>query len=203
MKTYPTITSIPTNQSIYAFDKLDGSNIRAEWDKKRGFYKFGSRKQLIGADDETLGQSREMIVDTYADDLAHVFQERRWDRVICFFEFHGPTSFAGLHKPGETPEVTLFDVAPHRKGILEPNEFLEFFGHLKHAPLLYEGDPDEAFIESVKDGSLEGMTYEGVICKGAHQSPGRPLMFKIKNRAWIEAVKAMYANDEKLLRELL
>jgi len=203
MKTYPSITSIPTNQPIYAFDKLDGSNIRGEWNKKRGFYKFGSRTQLIGEDDKTLGPSRELIMDTYADDLAHVFQERRWDRAICFFEFHGPNSFAGLHQPGETPEVTLFDVAPHRKGILEPNVFLDFFGHLKHAALLYQGDPDEAFIQSVKDGTLEGMTFEGVICKGTNISPGRPLMFKVKNRAWIEAVKVKYANNEKLLKELL
>lgn len=28
---------------IYAFDKLDGSNIRFEWSRKRGFYKFGTR----------------------------------------------------------------------------------------------------------------------------------------------------------------
>jgi hypothetical protein len=203
MKTYPTITPILTNQPIYAFDKLDGSNIRAEWNKKRGFYKFGSRKQLIGADDTTLGQSREMIVDTYADDLAHVFKDRRWDRAICFFEFHGPGSFAGLHKPGETPEVTLFDVAPHRKGILEPKVFLDLFGHLKHAELLYHGNPNDPFIQSVRDGTLEGMTYEGVVCKGKNISPGRPLMFKVKNQAWIDQVKALYANNEKLLKELL
>ena len=203
MKTYPTIVGKITHQPIYAFDKLDGSNIRAEWSRKAGFYKFGSRKRLVGEDDEILGPSRELIVGTYGDDLARVFKDRRWDRAICFFEFYGPSSFAGLHDAGEGQEVTLFDVAPHRKGILEPKVFLDAFGHLKHATLLYHGNPNEPFIESVRDGSLEGMTYEGVVCKGKNISPGRPLMFKVKNRAWVEAVKARYSNNEELLRELL
>ena len=203
MKSYPSINGKITHQPIFAFDKLDGSNIRAEWSRKAGFYKFGSRKRLVGEDDELLGQSRELIVDTYADDLAHVFKDRRWDRAICFFEFHGPNSFAGLHEPGEPPEVTLFDVAPHRKGILEPKVFLDLFGHLKHAALLYQGNPNDPFIESVRKGELEGMTFEGVVCKGKNISPGRPLMFKVKNVAWIEKVKARYANDEKALRDLL
>jgi hypothetical protein len=43
MKTYPSISRDIVGQPIYAFDKLDGSNIRAEWSKKNGFHKFGSR----------------------------------------------------------------------------------------------------------------------------------------------------------------
>ena len=44
MKQYPTIPKTIQSIDIIAFDKLDGSNIRAEWNPKKGFYKFGSRK---------------------------------------------------------------------------------------------------------------------------------------------------------------
>jgi len=44
MKSYPSIPGKHTNGiPLTVFDKLDGSNIRAEWSKKRGFYKFGTR----------------------------------------------------------------------------------------------------------------------------------------------------------------
>jgi hypothetical protein len=40
MKEYPSIDrEIRFGEPIYAFDKLDGSNIRAEWNKKRKFWK--------------------------------------------------------------------------------------------------------------------------------------------------------------------
>lgn len=203
MKTYPTINKQIIHQPIYAFDKLDGSNIRGEWNKKSGFYKFGSRKRLVGADDKVLGQSRELIVDTYGESLTQVFKDQRWDQAICFFELYGPNSFAGIHDPGDQLEVTLFDIAPHKKGILEPKEFLKLVGHLKHAALLYHGNPNEPFIEQVRNGTLEGMTDEGVVCKGKNLSPGRPLMFKVKAQAWIDKVKARYGDNEKILQDLL
>ena len=53
MKSYrsiPFANKIPENETFYVFDKLDGSNIRAEWNPKKGFYKFGSRSQLLTPD---------------------------------------------------------------------------------------------------------------------------------------------------------
>ena len=47
MKQYPSISGKLVNTKIYAFDKLDGSNIRGTWSKKRGFYKFGTRTQML------------------------------------------------------------------------------------------------------------------------------------------------------------
>lgn len=45
MKQYPTINYWNKGyfgESCYAFEKLDGSNIRAEWSKKQGWHKFGT-----------------------------------------------------------------------------------------------------------------------------------------------------------------
>lgn len=48
MKSYPSISKNPLlNKEVYLFDKLDGSNIRAEWGSKQGFHKFGSLTKLI------------------------------------------------------------------------------------------------------------------------------------------------------------
>ena len=38
-----------------AFWKHDGSNMRFEWSPKRGWHKFGSRRQLLDESDEVLG----------------------------------------------------------------------------------------------------------------------------------------------------
>ena len=48
MKEYPSIPyRIHGDLDIIAFGKYDGSNIRAEWSQKKGFYKFGTRKRLL------------------------------------------------------------------------------------------------------------------------------------------------------------
>jgi hypothetical protein len=40
---------------IMAFNKLDGSNLRFEYSQKRGFYKFGTRKQIIDSNSIPFG----------------------------------------------------------------------------------------------------------------------------------------------------
>jgi len=39
VKTYPSIDAKICDGQYYVFDKLDGSNIRAEWSKKQQLYK--------------------------------------------------------------------------------------------------------------------------------------------------------------------
>jgi len=54
MKQYPKILyfdQAPLNEQCYAFNKIDGSNFRAEWSKKRGWYKFGTRNTMINSMD--------------------------------------------------------------------------------------------------------------------------------------------------------
>ena len=63
MKSYPTIPRQNRRLNYaYVFDKLDGSNIRAEWNPKKGFYKFGSRTRLLGTDQEFIAEAQELIL---------------------------------------------------------------------------------------------------------------------------------------------
>lgn len=202
MKTYPTITRDVQNVAIYAFDKLDGSNIRAEWSRKKGFWKFGSRKRLVGQDETTLGKAQSLILEKYADSLSNIFRGERWQKATAFFEFHGPRSFAGWHHDEDEHTVTLFDVAGDRRGILEPRTFLKLFEGLDHAVLLHTGNANQLFQDAVHHGELPGMTFEGVVCKGPWTSPGLPLMFKVKNHAWIKRLREQ-CKDDQLFEQLV
>lgn len=204
MKSYPSITKdIRDDIHIYAFDKLDGNNIRAEWSSKRGFYKFGSRTQLIDENTKPLGKSIQIIRDKYEEDLSMVFKEHKWRDVICFFEYHGPNSFAGQHKNNDDLTVTLFDVNPYKECILEPREFIRYFSHLDIPYLLYEGRANASFVRKVRESSLRGLTFEGVVCKGANDKKTKmPVMFKIKTKAWLDKLKLFCKGDEELFNKL-
>jgi len=204
MKDYPAISrDIQFGLPVYAFDKLDGSNIRAEWTRKHGFNKFGSRKRLLGTDQEFLPEAIRLVKDNFEEQLAKIFVKQRFDRVMCFFEFYGENSFAGVHVK-EPHRVVLFDVNPYKKGIMFPREFLSLFGHLDIPRLLHQGNCTHPFVDSVKNNSLEGLTSEGVVCK----APGKgkmslPIMFKVKTEQWITKLKTYCGDDERLFRELL
>lgn len=202
MKEYPSIpSSIDRDLSIYAFDKIDGSNIRAEWARKSGFYKFGSRTVLIDETHKFLGEAPSLIRSKYEEGISKVFLKERIDRAICFFEFFGPNSFAGQHVE-EPHNIILIDVNPHKKGIDPPSDFIKKFGHLGIPNCLYMGKANHDFEKSVRDSTLEGMTFEGVVCKGIRK--GRHLtMFKIKSQIWIDKLKEYCAGDDHKFKQLL
>lgn len=204
MKSYPTIPrDYDRDASIFAFDKLDGSNIRVEWSMKRGFYKFGSRTQLIDETSKQFGEAIHILKEKYASDLEVVFKENRWDNVVCFFEYYGKNSFAGNHED-EPHTLTLFDVNLYKKGLLPPKEFLGFFGHLDVPKVLYAGKANQDLIKAVHDSTLEDMTFEGVVCKGAfNRKTGMPTMFKIKSNAWIDKLKTYCNGNKDLMARLL
>lgn len=204
MKSYPSIDRvIRSDVYIYAFDKLDGSNIRAEWSAKRGFYKFGTRNTLIDENSKPFGKAIPILKEKYEEHMAMVFKEQEWRDVICFFEFHGPNSFAGNHLDTEQQTVTLFDVNPYKQGILEPRNFIKLFGHLDIPKVLFEGKVNSLFIDKVKDSTLKDLTCEGVVCKGQNDKKTKmPIMFKIKSRSWLEKLKTFCKGDENLFAKL-
>lgn len=205
MKQYPPMShSVSWNVPVYAFDKLDGSNIRAEWSKKRAsFYKFGSRRKLIEPETPILGKSIELIVNSYEKTLHDIFVKKYYESAVCFFEFYGQSSFAGVHNVDDDHEVTLIDVAPIRRGITTPKEFVKLYGHIRIPRLLHVGPVDNAFLKEVRDGSLEGMTFEGVVCKHPSANGKFTSMFKVKSEAWLKRLKEYCGDDKEKFDELI
>lgn len=203
MKDYPSIPgTYDREMQIHAFDKLDGSNIRAEWNRKQGFYKFGSKTQLLAGNSGVLNEAPELIRQQHGDALTEVFRRERYDSAVAFFEFYGPNSFAGQHRD-EPHRVTLIDVSPYKKGILPPSEFLRLFGHLDVPELLFRGVIDDEFVDAVRNSTLEGMTLEGVVCKGKLDRKSEvPAMFKIKSKAWLTKLREFCNGDEALFERL-
>ena len=202
MKSYPSISGgVQYGTSVYVFDKLDGSNVRAEWTRKRGWAKFGRRNGLLD-DSNPLLKARvpNLILDNYAEEMEKVFRKKRWDKATAYFEFHGPSSFAGNHDENEQQQVTLIDVAVPRKGILEPRTFLKLFDHLELPNLLHIGNFTRPMQQAVEAGDLEGMTFEGIVAKGSYVTPGRPLMFKWKSQAWLDALRSKCKTDAEFER---
>src|SRR3990172_6453491 len=191
MKQYPSISKeIQKGLSIYAFEKIDGSSIRSEWSPKQKFYKFGSRTRLLGEDQPFINEAKELFINKYENYLDEVLSKNRWERVVIFSEFFGPNSFAGTHQE-EKHDIVIFDVNIYKKGFLPPKDFINYFGHLDVAKLLYHGPCDHEFVESVKGSTLDGMGFEGVVAKAKNPNNkiGLPIMFKIKSNAWLEKLK--------------
>ena len=125
MKQYPSIPGKISNVPIYAFDKLDGSNIRAEWTRKKFFHKFGRRHGLLDDSNPLLKKSIDLIKEKYERNLDGFFRRRHLDKAICFFEFHGPNSFAGYHEEGDAHTVTLIDIDVFKQGMMSPRDFAQ------------------------------------------------------------------------------
>lgn len=201
--TYPTISKIPANGPIWAFDKLDGSNIRVEWTRKNGFVKFGSRHRLLDPEERPLGEAVEIFHETLADDLEPVLRKLKNERVTLFMEFFGENSFAGNHVADEPHKLVVFDASLYKKGFMLPGDFVKTFGDAVETPsVLHLGKANSEFQELVHSGELEGMTFEGVVCKSNEVIRGKAPVFKIKNQAWLDKLKTFTKGDAELYRKL-
>jgi hypothetical protein len=197
MKSYPSIPR-STGQTFhefdaYVFDKLDGSNLRWEWNRKSGWVKAGTRNRLFDETDPVFGGAFTVFNATLSDQLEEVARDERWDGLVAFTEFHGPRSFAGLHEPDDPKTLTLFDVAPLRKGLLGPAEFLKLFKHLPTPRFLGRQRWTRGFVDRVRGGEIEGVTDEGVVGKAGEGH--KLVMAKAKTQAWVDKVMARYGAD--------
>jgi hypothetical protein len=197
MKTYPSIVSAgrkPPNESLYTFAKLDGSNLRFEWHRKRGWNKFGTRTRLFDHTDPIFGCAIDLFLNKYSDELEKIFKKQNYEEATSFCEFCGENSFAGKHVLDETKNVTLFDVDVFKKCIIGPRQFLDLFGHLDHAAYLGKHIWDQEFIEAVYNKEIDGITLEGVIGKTGESHQLK--MYKAKTKEWLDLIRARYSEEE-------
>jgi hypothetical protein len=188
---YPSIEGWRTaeiGKPCIAFYKYDGSNLRWEYEPKRGWKKMGTRRQLFDETTPLFNQAIELFHDQMAgvivDTVNHAFG-RKVERITAFTEFYGPSSFAGSHGEDEQKTLTLFDVFVFKKGFIPPKQFVKLFSPYDwSAKVVYEGVMDQQFIHDVYNGNYP--VEEGVICKGADWST------KIKTRAYLD--KLMLVN---------
>jgi len=205
MKQYPSIGHLTKKTNLddtyYVFDKLDGSNVRVVVDKeavKSGILtKFGKRHGLL--DDKTpyLIESKDLI-SSFSNNLIQMVKDSKWEEATFFFEFYGDSSFSGAHFD-ETHKVSLIDIDVYKKGILPPDKFLTLVDsyNIPHPKMLHFGKIDQEFQASVEDSAIEGMTFEGVVCKSSSSA------FKIKSKAWLAKLKEKCGDDKELFLRLL
>ena len=190
-------------EQIIAFDKLDGSNMRFEWGRKRGFYKFGTRSVMIDRTDKQFGCGIDIFLNKYADDLDKVFRTKykNSESFVVFGEFVGENSFAGQHVDNDTKDVIMFDINQYKRGIITPFEFVDNFGHLDIPNIIYKGEYTSDFVRDVNLNKFN--LKEGVIVKGVVKTKSKlePWMVKVKTNEWLQKVKEKFG-EKYLLEEL-
>ena len=206
MKQYPKIEYFDKGffgDTVWAFDKLDGSNLRMEWNRKRGWYKFGTKTQMIDSTNPDFGLAIPIFMEKYSKDLETVFRSeyRNIENIVVFCEFLGENSFSGKHLKEDKKDVVLFDVNLFKKGFISPKEFLGNFGHLHVPAIVYQGEYNNDLIKNVRN-NIWGLK-EGVVCKGVRKTKGDEIvwMTKIKTIDWLNRVKESLG-EKALLDEL-
>jgi len=192
MEQYPEIPgakNAPLGEKCIAFYKYDGSNLRFEWSKKRGWHKFGTRTELFSPEHPLWGQSlplfREIAHDLEDRVYASDWKNRNTQRITAFFEFFGPSSFAGTHVQDEKKELRLIDVQLYKQGIMSPRWFVDNFGDAPYAAkVIYEGNLNMEFIRDIRSGKYP--VWEGVVAKGDG------FRVKIKTEAYMLKLKEVY-----------
>lgn len=208
MKSYPSITTkIDFTKSFYLFDKLDGSNIRAEWNPKKGFYKFGSRTQLLTPEQTSLYPSINKILafaSNSGEEISSRLRKLKAESAVCFFEWVGPNSFAGSHTDTiDDMRAVLIDVAIYKKGMMTPERFIENFSDFDIPAVLHEGKISEELFQSIRNSELPGITFEGVIGKESGcTKDGRHDMCKIKTNVWLNKLKSFCGDNQELYNRL-
>src|SRR3989344_5213019 len=111
----------------YVFAKADGRNTRWEYTRKRGWHKAGTRGRRFDATDKEFGPALTLFEQVYAEPLAKLARDSRWDRVTAFVEYWGAQSLGGVLVPDDKMHLSLFDVSVDDRTLLGPREFIKIF----------------------------------------------------------------------------
>lgn len=205
MKTYPSLPhySDKLREQIqdlvpYWYGKEDGSNVRVEWDPKRGFHKWGRRNGLLDDSNPFLKESPRLF-EEFAEvtdyNLRQISRQKEHSATV-YMEFFGPNSRFGQHQD-EPHRVQIFDIAIYKKGFLPPVEFNEA---VPSNNLLCRGwREDDDVVSLIRRGELQGMPFEGCVGK----TKNGKFVFKLKAQRWFDALKSHCGDDEKLYKELM
>ena len=207
MKSYPSIEYYGDHWGAHgiAFDKMDGSNLRFEWSKKKGFYKFGTRNVLINENTEIFGKAIPIFLNKYGEKLEETFRTKEYrdaQSIVCFGEFLGEKSSYGQHEEDDKHDVVLFDVSVYKKGFVKPRDFVRNFGHLGIPKIVYEGTLNMDFVNEVREDKY-GL-QEGVIFKASvGRKKGSEALYycKIKTNKWLDDLR-LRKGDKALEEEL-
>ena len=198
MKDYPSISSsVGTNfreiHNCYVFNKIDGSSMRSEWSKKRGWYKHGKRKGLVDDSNEHLVVVPDLFMETMATDLERVATNNHWKQLVVFYEFWGVKSIAGLHYEDDPKFLTLFDATADKKGFLGPKEFRKRFeGHVETPKMIEIVNWTRGYVQRVRDGDVD-CAFEGVVGKAG---TGHDIIrAKAKTQAWVNKVVEIHGQE--------
>jgi hypothetical protein len=183
-------------KKCWAFDKLDGQNMRFEGTLKRGFYKFGSRNQMISEKDPDFGVGVNLFMEKYNDEILKILSTKIKDKGLkftAFAELVGPNSFCGKHHPDDKLDLILFDIWIFKSGWIHPINLIDDFGHLGIPNLIYNGELNSDLINNIQENKFN--LTEGVIAKGDD------FMVKIKTKEWLSKVK-LKLGERFLLEDL-
>jgi len=208
MQSYPSIpyhTAGVEGSKVWVFDKPDGNNLRFEFSQNRGFYKFGTRTNLISKDDKDYGEGVKIFLDKYSKELEYRFKHLYPNSLsmTVFAEYFGKNSFSGIHDSNDIMDVTIFDIINYKKGFIPVSKYIEQFGDLDITTLIDTTVFDSELIENVRNNTFLTPLKEGVVVKGERKHKGEiiPWMCKIKTWEWLNKVKEKYG-EKALLKEV-
>jgi len=190
----------------YLFDKLDGSNLRFGYSKKQGWHKFGTRRSMFNETDPLFGRAIPLFKETLSEPLTELARKHNWKSCTVFAEFWGKSTLGGRQTDKDSRVLTVFDIAVENLGLLDPREFMNIAYSSRIAVdnlprMLGRVRWTRGFVEKVYNGEVDGITHEGVVGKAVE---GRELILaKAKTKAWIDSIKEMYKEDEKMVERLL
>ena len=198
MKTYPSTSRYREDRHLGfqgdTFAKIDGSNLRFEWEKKKGWFRFGTRRRVINEEHETFGSALEIFQCDYSEHFEKLALQKKWTGITVYCEFWGDNSFAGEHEPSDEKYLTPIDVAVYKRGILESAEFVKLFNDKFDLKYLGNLTWDQTFVERVQNSEYPNMAMEGVV--GKNGSGHKRLAIKLKSKIWIEKVIQKYGQEK-------